>query len=72
MSYIKNRKQLLSHGNIELRSAALDIIDHALVHVDPYRATRNLVRVDGKYLAVGDLSFDLNEHKRIFLLGGGR
>jgi len=72
MSYIKNRKQLLSHGNIELRAVALDIIDHALVHVDPYRATRNLVRVDGKYLAVGELSFDLNEHKRIFLLGGGK
>jgi glycerate-2-kinase len=72
MSYIKNRSQLLSHGNIRLRSVALDIIDHALIHVDPYQATCNLVRVDGKYLAVGELSFDLNVHKRIFLLGGGK
>ena len=72
MSYVKNRKQLLSHGNIKLRAVALDIIDHALAQADPYQAARNLVRVDGNHLAVGELSFDLNEHKRIFLLGGGK
>ena len=72
MSYIKNRKQLLSHGNIKLREAALDIIEYALAQADPYRATRNLVRVDGNHLVVGNLSFNLAEHQRIFLLGGGK
>jgi glycerate 2-kinase len=72
MSYIKNRKRLLSHGNIKLREAALDIIDHALAQADPYRATRNLVQVDGNYLVVGEMRFELNEHQRIFLLGGGK
>jgi len=72
MSYIKNRKQLLSHGNIKLREAALDIIDHALAQADPYQATRNLVRVDGNRLVVGELSYDLDKYKRIFLLGGGK
>ena len=72
MSYIKNRKQLLSHGSIKLREAALDIIEYALAQADPYRATRNLVRVDGNYLVVGELSYNLAEHKRIFLLGGGK
>ncbi|MCP4623199.1 MAG: glycerate kinase [bacterium] len=72
MSYIKNRTQLLSHGNIKLREAALDIIDHALAQADPYRATRNLVRIDGSHLVVGELSYNLAEHKRIFLLGAGK
>ena len=72
MSYIKNRKQLLSHGNIKLREAALDIIDHALAQADPYQAACNLVRVDGNHLMVGELSYNLDEHKRIFLLGGGK
>jgi glycerate 2-kinase len=72
MSYIKNRKRLLAHGNIKLREAALDIIDHALAQADPYRATRNLVQVDGNYLVVGEMRFELNEHQRIFLLGGGK
>jgi glycerate-2-kinase len=72
MSYIKNRKQLLSHGNIKLREAALDIIDHALAQADPYQATRKLVRVDGNRLVVGELSYNLAEQSRIFLLGGGK
>ncbi|CAB1058368.1 D-glycerate 2-kinase (EC [Olavius sp. associated proteobacterium Delta 1] len=72
MTYINNRKQLLSHGNLELREAALDIIDHALAQADPYQATRNLVRVDGNHLLVGELSYNLAGHKRIFLLGGGK
>ena len=72
MSYIKNRKQLLSHGNIEIRKAALDIIDHALANADPYKATCQLVRVEEHFLTVGKLRFDLNHHKRIFLLGAGK
>jgi len=72
MSYVKNRKQLLSHGNIPLREAALDIIEHALAHADPCGATRRLVRVDGNRLVVGELIYNLAEHQRIFLLGGGK
>ena len=72
MSYIKNRDQLLSHGNIQLRRAALDIIDHALIQADPYKATRKLVRIDGNRLTVGDICFDLDKNQRIFLLGAGK
>jgi len=72
MSYIKNREQLLFHGNIKLREVAFDINEHALAQANPYRATCNMVRVDGNYLVVGELKFNLREHKRIFLLGGGK
>jgi hydroxypyruvate reductase/glycerate 2-kinase len=72
VSFIKNKKQLLSHGNIKLREAALDIIDHALAEVDPYKATLNLVRIEDNTLIVGDLRFDLRAQQRVFLLGGGK
>jgi glycerate-2-kinase len=72
MSYIKNRKQLLSHGNIKIRKAALDIIDHALANADPYKATCQLVGFENHFLTIGEFRFDLNNYKRIFLLGAGK
>lgn len=72
MSYIKNRNQLLSHGNIKLREYALDIIDHALTAADPHKATLNLVRIEENHLIVEELRFDLRSHQRIFLLGAGK
>lgn len=72
MSYIKNKKQLLSHGNIKIREAALEIIDHALAEADPYKATRKLVVIENHFLTVGELRFDLKDHKQIFLLGAGK
>jgi glycerate-2-kinase len=72
MSFIKNRKQLLSHGNTHLRKIALDIIEYALTKADPYRATRDLVKLDKNSLLVGDLKFDLAKNPRIFLIGAGK
>jgi len=71
--YIKNKKQLLSHGNIKIRKAALDIIEYSLEKADPYIATKNLVFLKNNNLHVGrSLSFNLHDHKRIFILGAGK
>lgn len=70
--YIRNRDDLLSHGNSELRRAALDIADHALARVDPYKATKDLVSLDGNTLRVGDLSYDLSQRGHIYVLGAGK
>ncbi len=72
MTYIKNADQLLSHGNIEARKTALEIIEYALAKADPYRATKDLVSVQGNELIVGKLRFNLKKHNRIFLLGAGK
>lgn len=72
MSYIKNRDQLLSHGLARVREMALDIIEYALAKADPYKATRDLVSLQNNILSVGELTFDLNNHQRIFLLGVGK
>ncbi len=72
MAYVKNVDRLLSHGNADLRRAALDIIEYALAVADPYRAVKDHVSVEGDALWVEDLRFSLNPDMRIFLLGAGK
>ncbi|HEY8463825.1 MAG TPA: glycerate kinase [Bacillota bacterium] len=72
MTYFKNRTELLAHGNIKTREIALSIIDYALTKADPYKAVKELVRLDGDYLKVGENSFKLAKDQRIFLLGAGK
>ena len=71
---IKNREQLLSHGCIEGRRLAADIIDTALREVDPYKATKKTVRYDDKdgRLRVKDDIFDLNDVENLYVVGAGK
>ncbi len=71
-STIKNRSELLSHGDRELREAALDIVEYALNEANPYKKVKELVKLKGDTLWVGENKFDLNIHKRIYVLGAGK
>ena len=71
-NYIKNRRQLLSHGLRKEREAVLNIIDYALTATDPYRATKELVNLDGQILRIGELQFDLSQKGNIYVLGMGK
>lgn len=70
--YIQNRNELVSHGYKQGRKAVIDIIEHALQAVDPYRATRELVHLKGGILSVGYLNFDLSKGGDMYLLGMGK
>ena len=70
--YIKNRRELTSHGYKREREAALDIIDYALQAADPYRATKELVHLDGRILNVGQLRFNLSQRGNIYVFGMGK
>jgi len=72
ISYIRNKSQILSHGNIELRKAALEIVEHALTTADPYTAAHNLLQIENDILSIGESHFDLTANQRIFILGGGK
>jgi glycerate-2-kinase len=71
---IKNRDQLLSHGCVEGRRLAAEIIDTALREVDPYTATRKTVRCNDKdgLLRVQDDVFDLNDVDNLYVVGAGK
>ncbi len=71
-SYIKNRGDLLSHGNRKLRTVALKMIDAALEASNPYRATQELVRLDGPILHVGSHRYDLSRWRNIYVIGTGK
>lgn len=72
MGYIKNRQMLLSHGNVNLRKIAFDIVEHALAKADPYKAVKELVHLQGDLLEIGEIRLDLRKQGRIFLLGTGK
>lgn len=72
MAIVKNREELISHGNDRLRADALDIAEYALSQANPYLKTKELVKLEGDILHVGEASFDLNEHGRIYVLGAGK
>ena len=69
---IKNRKELLSHGNIKGRKIALDIIDYAMEAIDAYGLTRKLISIEGEILKVASLTYDLSKVGNIYVLGAGK
>ena len=71
---IQNREQLLSHGCVEGRRMAADIIEYCLREVDPYKATKETVRYEDKdgQLHVEDNVFDLNAVKNLYVVGAGK
>jgi glycerate 2-kinase len=50
---IKNRAQLLEHGNVEGRRAVLDILEEGLAAADPYENVRSILRIEDNHLLVG-------------------
>jgi glycerate 2-kinase len=71
---IKNREQLLSHGCVEGRRLAADIIEYCLKEVDPHKAARENVRYDDQdgLLRVQEDIFDLNKVRNLYVVGAGK
>jgi len=70
--YVKNADELLSHGETDLRRALIDAVECALENVDPYRLTKQLVRLNGDILEVRELQFDLRRTGKIYVVGAGK
>lgn len=70
---IKNRAELLSHGNIKGRKIALDIIDSTMEAIDACCLTHNLIKIEDNILKISNtLTYDLSEIKNIYILGAGK
>lgn len=71
--YLRNAGDLTGHGDRALRAVAADLIEHALLAADPYRAIRALLHREGNRLTVGDdLVLDLERFEHIYILGAGK
>ena len=69
---IKNREELLSHGNQQARRMALDIIERAMDRIDASRLTRGLLELQNDVLKIGSFSLDLSRTKNVYVLGAGK
>jgi glycerate-2-kinase len=69
---IKNREQLLSHGDLEARETLLKIAEAALKAVDSYDAVKETVRLEGDRLSIGRLEYGLEEVENLYVIGAGK
>ena len=69
---IKNKQEILSHGNIEGRKIALDLIESGINSINTYNIARKTIRVKNNILYIKKLRFNLTPIKRIFVFGGGK
>ncbi|MGA2784509.1 MAG: DUF4147 domain-containing protein, partial [Candidatus Bathyarchaeia archaeon] len=72
MSIIKNRDELLSHGNVEGRKIVLDVLEYALEAIGSSEMVRKLVSLETNILKVGTLTFDLSKIGDIYVVGAGK
>jgi len=72
VSIIKNRNALLSHGIVEGRKIALDVIEQALTAIDSYQLVKTFVTLQGSILRVASLTYDLSKIADIYIVGGGK
>ncbi|RPJ04626.1 MAG: DUF4147 domain-containing protein, partial [Deltaproteobacteria bacterium] len=69
---IKNRDQLLSQGDLESRRVILGILEDSLQQMDSYRILREMLHLEGSVLSIGNLRWDLEKKRRIFVVGAGK
>lgn len=71
-SKIRNRSQILSHGDVASRQIVLDITEAALQRLDAYKRIKSIMRLDGNILHIGIRSWDLSKKRNIYLIGAGK
>ncbi len=69
---IRNREQLLAHGQRTSRKHALEIIEAGIRGADPGVGTRRLVKLDGEVLHAGPVAIALAGVDRIYVVGAGK
>lgn len=69
---VRNYQKLLSHGQKNLREAALEIIQEGIKGADPGLGTYKVVKLSGHNLFVDRKKYDLRNMKRIYVVGAGK
>ncbi len=69
---IKNRPEILSHGDTRSREIVLDIAENTLQRLDSYQRIKSIMRLDGDILHIGHRQWDLSQKRDVYLLGAGK
>ena len=82
---IRNKEQLISHGNTEGRKIVAELLDAGLDSLDPYNRVKELIRVENNSIVInpvgfemkddphsGALRFDMKDYDRVFVIGAAK
>jgi len=69
---IKNREEIVSHGNCKGREITVDIIERAIMAVNGYELTKKAVYIRDNKLIIKDLVYDLSRLRNIYVIGAGK
>ncbi len=69
---IRNRQQLISHGDTDSRSIVLNITQRMLERADGYHRIKTMMHRQGPLLTIGEKTWDLSKKRHIYLLGAGK
>lgn len=69
---IRNRSEILSHGDAESKRIVLDITEKTLEHLNAYYRIKSICRRDGPILRIGSRSWDLSQKRHVYLFGAGK
>ena len=72
MTIIKNKSEILSHGNYEARRIACEILEDSLKAVNSYNLVKDVVRCLNQELSIGYLKFHLSTIRNIYVVGAGK
>ena len=69
---IRNREEILSHGDVKSKKIVLDITEKTLQKLDSRERMKSIMKLEGDILSIGIKSWDLSKKKNIYLLGAGK
>lgn len=69
---IRNRDQILSHGDRKGREIVLDITEKTLQYLDARARIKSIAFREGSILHIGEKSWDLSKKRNVYLLGAGK
>lgn len=82
---IRNKTELISHGNIKGRKIVTELLDAGLDSIDPYYRVKKLIKVENGRIILntvgfemkddphaGPLEFDLKDYDRVFVIGAAK
>lgn len=72
MEKIRNREEILSHGDKESRRIVLDITEKTLQYLDAKARIKSIAHMEGDILHIGTRSWDLSKKRNVYLLGAGK
>jgi glycerate-2-kinase len=69
---IRNYDNLVAQGDVRARQRVLGLMDAVLQDVDAGKRIREIMRLNGDILVVGECTWDLRKKKNIYLFGAGK